>query len=137
MLQQRCEVIGGIVNRRCGVLVNHESCNPTYPDLRPPSRVLLVSFDSIFPAQLNLLQELLPSEAAAFRHCSDGQFPSSISSAMTLFGHGSICGAATRRSGRATMPKKREESGEHQRPRRSERDTAQYVGRIMNAKVHA
>lgn len=35
------------------------------------------------------------------------------------------------------MAKKCEESGEHQRPRRSERDAAHDISRIMNAKVHA
>ena len=35
------------------------------------------------------------------------------------------------------MTKKCEESGEQQRPRRSERDAAYDVSRIMNAKVHA
>ena len=35
------------------------------------------------------------------------------------------------------MTQKCEESGEYQRPRRSERDAAHDVSRIMNAKVHA
>jgi hypothetical protein len=49
----------------------------------------------------------------------------------------SIVAAATGHSGRATMTKNCEDSGEHQRPRRSKRDAAHNVSRVMNAKVHA
>ena len=40
------------------------------------------------------------------------------------------------RSGRATITTECEESGEQERPRRSQRDSAHDVSRIMNAKVH-
>ena len=58
-------------------------------------------------------------------------------STMTMLAHGRVFAVATGCSGLVVMNKKCEKSGEQQCPRRSQRDTAHDVRRIMNAKVHA